>query len=102
MTGIAMRLLLRGLGIAFLLMLLGCATLEPGALVDRDGWRVQRELLAHPQDKNKKIELFWTRPAVGGPHPALLFIHGHQADLRNGGAAYVRSGRLGAMARRGY
>jgi dipeptidyl aminopeptidase/acylaminoacyl peptidase len=32
----------------------------------------------------------------------LLLIHGHQEHLRNGGEAFVRTGRLGVIATRGY
>jgi dipeptidyl aminopeptidase/acylaminoacyl peptidase len=84
------------------LLLVGCAAIEEGPLIDRAGWVVRRELLAHSKDSNKKVELFWTLPAGDGPYPAVLFIHGHQEQARNGGEEYVRVGRLGIMARRGY
>jgi dipeptidyl aminopeptidase/acylaminoacyl peptidase len=32
----------------------------------------------------------------------VLFIHGHQEPFRDGGEAYVKNGRLGRMASRGY
>ena len=48
------------------------------------------------------MEVFWTRPAGDGPYPALLLIHGHQEQLRNGGEAYVATGRLGVIAARGF
>jgi hypothetical protein len=32
----------------------------------------------------------------------VLFIHGHQERLRPGGEAFVRNGRFGLMASRGY
>jgi dipeptidyl aminopeptidase/acylaminoacyl peptidase len=104
MARIAMRgdSLLRNLGAAILFLAAGCAPVQPGTLVDRDGWAVQREFLPHPQDKNRRIEVFWTKPAGEGPYPAVLFVHGHQDEIRDGGAAYVRTGRLVAMAKRGY
>ena len=104
MTRIAMRArrLLCALGAGIFVLALGCAAVEPGTFTARDGRVVHRELLAHPQEPNKRIELFWTKPAGDGPYPAVLFIHGHQEDIRNGGEQYVRSGRLGAMAARSY
>jgi dipeptidyl aminopeptidase/acylaminoacyl peptidase len=81
------------------LVLAGCAAVEPGALTDRDGWVIQREFLQHG---GKRIELFWTKPAAGTRLPAVLFIHGHQEVRRDGGELYVRTGRLGIMARQGY
>jgi len=59
-------------------------------------------LLPHSQDQNKAVELFWAKPEGNGPFPVVLFIHGHQEGPRDGGEAYVRTGRLGIMARRGY
>jgi dipeptidyl aminopeptidase/acylaminoacyl peptidase len=63
---------------------------------------VHRELLPHSRDSSKKVELFWTEPPKEGRHPAILFIHGHQEQARNGGEALVKTGRLDIMARRGY
>ena len=72
------------------------------ALVDTRGWPIYHELLPHSQDRNKAVELFWAKPEGNGPFPVVLFIHGHQEGPRDGGEAYVRTGRLGIMARRGY
>jgi dipeptidyl aminopeptidase/acylaminoacyl peptidase len=83
-------------------LLVGCAAGHPGTLTDRDGQVVQRALLPHPQQPTKQIELFWTTPVGAGPWPAVLFIHGHQERFREGGEAYVKNGRLGRMASRGY
>ena len=83
-------------------LLVGCAAAQPGTLTDRDGRVMQRALLPHPQQPTKQIELFWTTPVGAGPWPAVLFIHGHQERFREGGEAYVKSGRLGRMASRGY
>jgi dipeptidyl aminopeptidase/acylaminoacyl peptidase len=74
-------------------------TMAADTLVDPRGWPIHRELLPYSQ---KAIELFWTKPEGEGPFPAVLFIHGHQESQRNGGQAYVLTGRLGIMARRGY
>jgi dipeptidyl aminopeptidase/acylaminoacyl peptidase len=63
---------------------------------------VHRELLPHSSNNSRKVELFWTRPAGDGRYPAILFIHGHQEQVRNGGEALVKTGRLQIMARRGY
>jgi len=81
------------------LLVAGCAAADPGALTDRSGWAIQRELL---QQHDRKIELFLAKPASQGRAPAVVFIHGHQEGPRNGGEIYVVSGRLGMMARRGY
>jgi dipeptidyl aminopeptidase/acylaminoacyl peptidase len=83
-------------------LLVGCAAVQPGTLTDRDGWVMHRAFLPHPQHPDKQIELFWTTPVGAGPWPAVLFIHGHQERFRDGGEAYVKSGRLGRMASRGY
>jgi len=83
-------------------MLVSCAAAQPDTHTDRDGWVIQREFLQHRRNTSKKIEVFWTKPVEPGPWPAVLFIHGHQEQLRNGGEAFVRTGRLGSMASRGY
>ncbi|HMD66067.1 MAG TPA: alpha/beta fold hydrolase [Stellaceae bacterium] len=72
------------------------------ALVDPRGWPIHHELLSHSQDQNKAVELFWAKPEGNGPFPVVLFIHGHQEGPRDGGEAYVWTGRLGIMARQGY
>ena len=92
----------KSLLVLLLLLLVGCAAIEEGQLIDRGGWLVRREFLPHSKDGNKKIELFWTKPAGDGPYPAVLLIHGHQEQVRNGGEAFVRTGRLGILARQGY
>jgi dipeptidyl aminopeptidase/acylaminoacyl peptidase len=79
-----------------------CAAAREQQLIDRAGWVVHRDLLPHSQDARKRVELFWTRPAGDGPYPVLLLVHGHQEQLRNGGEAFVRTGRLGVIAARGY
>ncbi len=85
-----------------LFMLVSCAAVQPETLTDRGGWVIQREFLQHRQNQSKKIEVFWTKPVEQGPWPAVLFIHGHQEQRRNGGEAFVSTGRLGSMASRGY
>ena len=88
-----------------LLLLFGitaCVTLEKGPLTDPQGWVVNREFLSYGINSNKKVELFWTKPSGDGPYAAVLFIHGHQEQVRNGGESYVKVGRLGRMASRGY
>jgi dipeptidyl aminopeptidase/acylaminoacyl peptidase len=81
------------------LMLVGCAAGQPPAQRDRG---VQRELLPDRGNTGKRIEVYWTKPTGQGPWPAFLFIHGHQGQVRNGGESYVKTGRLDAMAGRGY
>jgi dipeptidyl aminopeptidase/acylaminoacyl peptidase len=81
------------------LLIVTRVTMAADTLVDPRGWPIHRELLPYSQ---KAIELFWTKPEGEGPFPTVLFIHGHQESQRNGGQAYVLTGRLGIMARRGY
>jgi dipeptidyl aminopeptidase/acylaminoacyl peptidase len=85
-----------------LLMLGGCAAVQPGTMTDRGGWVIQRAFLSHRWDASKQIEVLWTTPRDQGPWPAVLFIHGHQEQFRPGGEAFVTNGRLGLMASRGY
>ena len=85
-----------------LLLFIGRAAAGEAPSVDRAGWLIHRELLPHSNDSSKKVELFWTKPNGDGPFPVLLYIHGHQETVRNGGEAYVQVGRLGIMASRGY
>ena len=91
----------KSLLVLLFLLLVGCGAIEEGQLIDRGGWVIQRELLRH-RDANKRVEIFWTKPAGDGPYPALLLIHGHQEQVRNGGEAFVKTGRLGILARQGY
>jgi len=79
-----------------------CAPVPPGAFADRSGWAIRQELLSHRQDSGKKVEIYWATPTGSGPWPAVLLIHGHQEQARNGGEMYVLTGRLGLLARRGY
>ncbi len=97
-----MRLKAKSILLVTVFLLVGCAAVQPGAITDKGGWIVQREFLQYHQKNNKRIEVFWTRPVEQGPWPAVLFIHGHQEGIRNGGEAYVSTGRLGIMASRGY
>ena len=85
-----------------LFMLGGCAAAQSETLTDRGGWVIERTFLQHRQNISKKIEVFWTKPREPGPWPAILFIHGHQEQPRNGGEAFVTAGRLGIMASQGY
>ncbi len=97
-----MRLKAKSVLFLTLFMLVSCAAVQPETRTDRGGWVIQREFLQHRQNQSKKIEVFWTKPGEQGPWPAVLFIHGHQEQLRNGGEAFVSTGRLGSMANRGY
>ena len=97
-----MRLKAKSVLLLTLVMLVSCAAVQPDAHTDRGGWVIQRAFLQHHQNISKKIEVFWTKPGEPGPWPAILFIHGHQEQIKNGGEAFVRTGRLGVMASRGY
>jgi dipeptidyl aminopeptidase/acylaminoacyl peptidase len=83
-------------------LLVGCAAGQTGTMTDRDGWAIHRVFLPHRQQPSKQIELLWTTPVGSGPWPTVLFVHGHQEPFREGGEAYVKNGRLGRMASRGY
>jgi dipeptidyl aminopeptidase/acylaminoacyl peptidase len=71
-------------------------------VMNRGDWVVHKEFLPSSKDNNKKVELFWTRPGGSGPYPTVLLVHGHQEQVRNGGEAFVKTGRLGILASRGY
>jgi hypothetical protein len=85
-----------------LLLCVGGTAAGQAPRIDRGSWLIRRELLPQIQDGSKRIELFWTKPEGNGPFPAILYIHGHQETVRNGGQTFVESGRLGTMASRGY
>ena len=87
------------IGVSFLFVW-GCA-LEPGTFYDTGRQLIHHEFLSHKRAKNKRIELFWTKPYGKGPFPAIIYIHGHQRE-RVGGRTYVGVGRLRRMAERGY
>ena len=70
--------------------------------MNRGDWLVHKEFLLSSKDNNKKVELFWTQPGGSGPYPTVLLVHGHQEQVRNGGEAFVKTGRLGILASRGY
>lgn len=59
------------------------------------------ELLVHPNDVGKHVELFWSKPAGDGPWPALILIHGHQEGERPGAKVYVDRGTLERFAAHG-
>lgn len=90
-----------GISIFLIINLAACAITEKGPITDHKDWVINRELLAHRLEAHKKVELFWTKPAGEGPYPVILFIHGHQ-EIKYGGESFVKSGRLGVMAGRGY
>lgn len=84
------------------LVWVGGAAEGEAQVVDQGKWVVRKEFLPHIKDNNKKVELFWTQPAGDGPYPAVLLIHAGQEQIRNGGEAFVKAGRLGILANRGY
>jgi dipeptidyl aminopeptidase/acylaminoacyl peptidase len=45
---------------------------------------LRAELLAHPDDPQRRVEYFIGRPEGKGPWPTILFIHGHQGPPRPG------------------
>lgn len=95
-------LMTAGLIVSLCLLVISCSAAQPGTLTDPSGQTIRRELLPHKTVNDKKVELFWTTPHGSEPWPAILFIHGHQEQHRSGGEDYVKVGRLGRMAKRGY
>lgn len=63
---------------------------------------VHRQMLAHPGDAERQVELFWTAPKGQGRLPAVLFVHGHQFDDRPGGRFYIDRGTLKRAAKDGF
>ena len=53
-----------------------------------NGCLMQMDLLAHPSDPAKKIQLIWAKPAGDGPFPTLLFLHG--SGSQGGALSFVR------------
>src|SRR5262245_45299430 len=102
MESVAVHLQTKSVLVLTLCALVGWVAAQPHTLMESSGWAIQREFLQPRQNISKKIEIFWTKPVEPGPWPAVLFIHGHQEQTRNGGEAFVRTGRLGIMASRGY
>lgn len=82
------------------LMLVGSAALaqdavEPEAKPERElPPGVHRESLPHPDDPQRRVELYWAAPAGEGPWPAILYVHGHQFPKRPGAWRYVERGLL--------
>jgi dipeptidyl aminopeptidase/acylaminoacyl peptidase len=96
-------LIISGILIFFLFIgITADAGFESKTFTDPQGWTINREFIPHSKDSNKKFELFWTKPTSEGTYPAILFIHGHQENVRNGGEFLVNVGRLGRMANLGY
>lgn len=63
---------------------------------------VMKEDIGWPEERDKRIEFFWAKPATGtGPFPTLVMIHGFQQPQRPGGRDFVRNGMLRAMAEKG-
>jgi dipeptidyl aminopeptidase/acylaminoacyl peptidase len=72
---------------------------QEGPVTDGRGQTIQRQFVMHD---GARVEVFWMKPERGGPYPAILFIHGHQERVRNGGEEYVQPGRLSRMKEIGY
>jgi dipeptidyl aminopeptidase/acylaminoacyl peptidase len=88
MAGMIKRLIL-----AAFLALAGCeAPASPGAV-----------LVQHPNNATAKVEYFSQRPRGDGPWPTVIFLHGHQPQLKSaGGRAFVDWGVLSRFADEGY
>ena len=61
-----------------------------------------RELLPHPTEVERQVELIWLEPEGEGPWPAVLFVHGHQFPERPGGRVYIERQVLQELAAQGY
>lgn len=82
---------------ATFLWIFAVAELEARAL---DG--AFRELLPHPTEAERQVELIWIEPEGEGPWPAVLFVHGHQFPERPGGRVYIERRVLQELAAHGY
>lgn len=67
---------------------------------DSEGNTLHREMLDHPDDPEKKIELIWAAPEGEGPWPVILYVHPHQFPERPGANAFIGPGVLPWMTRR--
>lgn len=63
---------------------------------------IRGQLVPHPDDPSKRIEVFMKKPNGSGPWPAVILLHGHQEGPRAGGADFVKWGVLDRLANRGY
>lgn len=83
----------RFLLLTVVMLSLGCsATSRPAA-----------RTIHHPDDRDARIEFFVERPEGRGPHPTIIFLHGHQSPLENiGGRAFAEWGELSRWADRGF
>lgn len=100
------NVIIHGLTLGLFLVALGCAPHQPPQTIheitaDDRGGDVHRELLPHPDEPAKQVELFWVAPEGEGPWPAILYVHGHQFPERPGGRTYLEAPVLHRMARRG-
>ncbi len=61
-----------------------------------------RELIPHPSDAQRQVELFWRKPPGPGPFPLIVLVHGHQ-DLGGqvGGRVYADLGMLRTLSASG-
>lgn len=78
----------RSLGLALLAASLGACARPVDAT---------RELIPHPADPRRQIEVFWRKPPGPGPFPLTVFLHGHQnLGQQVGGRVYADLGALHA------
>lgn len=88
------------IAVAAALLLVSCVPKPASA--PREGAVLHHEFLAHPDDRTRRVEIFWMRPVGAGPWPAIVFLHGQQDAPRQGGRVFVDWGVLAATAARGY
>jgi len=63
---------------------------------------VPPQFISHPDDPDKKIEIFIKKPDGEGPWPGVIFLHGHQKRSRPGGKDFDKWGILNHFAKKGY
>jgi dipeptidyl aminopeptidase/acylaminoacyl peptidase len=66
-------------------------------------WAADPLILRPASMDGASVEIYVAMPEIKGKHPAILFVHGHQAaNERNGGRVFMDGGRLEIMTKRGF
>lgn len=68
----------------------------------KENYKVVPSFISHPNYSSKKVEYYIKKPIGEGPHPAIIFIHGHQTGSKPGGRDFVDWGVLEEFSNRGF